>query len=66
MRAGILCKSHVKMHASVFKMKYLCTCDLEAFEDSGMASSHKRVRQDGLFDNKRRLVVCRDVRKRAG
>lgn len=60
MIAGMFCKSHVKCMLSVFKMKYLCTCDLETFQDSGLASSQKCVKQDGLLSSIMSLITEED------
>ena len=49
MTAGTFSKSQAKMHAECFKMKYLCTCDLEALQCAGMASSQKCGKPDSLL-----------------
>lgn len=49
----------------VFKRKSFCARELGAFQDSGMASSQGRVKQQRVLSNEGRLVICRDVRNEA-
>lgn len=55
----------LKCALGVFKRKSLCTWDLDAFQDSGMASSQGRVKQHYVLNNERRLAICRGVRNEA-